>query len=663
MRPNSMLPNIPRDVSPHVVANNKTSPRNTPHHPALAGVGGLPSTLVVTSGEELTEESKTYTPIITALRERVANLEEALLTASRCLELAKSVDENNDSSTRNAGVHQQYFCVDEEPSQNGGNELISTRDVNLTATWPQKLPSWSHGEKFQKYRKDITSWFGCNEKLVVDSSPATEMDGSEEVVVVPCGGNGGASTSWKVPTSSNLHVEPVIVIDVTGFVMAKREAEASASAGRTGNEELKDDLTVIIRELNEENERLREETAEVVVKLSEENKKLKEETSEVVVKLSEENERLREETAEVIYKLSEENKKLKEESSELARRVEERVKQRQDESAQVPWDLTDEEGTILGRPPAMWPPLSAAIQEDQCREAQLATLQNNLKNAESKLSVLQQERDAALSASSDAEKSLASLRKDNAALRAEGVRLRSEMEKAKDLISQLETGLSSWSSKERELQRLRILMRFSELKKDSDRLPDVLGQVQQLEEERGRWLEEKRRFRDMIERYQRRLEELECECNVLKEGKAVYVEAEKNAGSSPVGPSPGVSSSCDSMSGGRAPAERTSDSGQPPSEGSSSSVSTVQILEVKPQHRPQRPATAMVGEKRLSGSAALNLRRLQSVTERPRSSRPVLSINKIYTAAANASTNRSPRLRKLLNDVTSSRKKRRSTTY
>lgn len=73
-------------------------------------------------------------------------------------------------------------------------------------------------------------------------------------------------------------------------------------------------------------------------------------------------------------------------------------------------------------------------------------------------------------------------------------------------VRRLEAEVRPWEQKERELRRLRLLMRFSELKKDSDRLSAIAEQMEHVGNERDRLLEENRRCRALLEEYRGRLD-------------------------------------------------------------------------------------------------------------------------------------------------------------
>ncbi|EAN95219.1 hypothetical protein C3747_146g16 [Trypanosoma cruzi] len=83
---------------------------------------------------------------------------------------------------------------------------------------------------------------------------------------------------------------------------------------------------------------------------------------------------------------------------------------------------------------------------------------------------------------------------------------RHEAEDAWREVRRLDSELRAWGPKERELQRLRVLMRFSELKKDSDRLNVIVGEMESAESERDRLREENRRCRKLLAEYRDRLE-------------------------------------------------------------------------------------------------------------------------------------------------------------
>ncbi|RNF13298.1 uncharacterized protein Tco025E_06227 [Trypanosoma conorhini] len=89
---------------------------------------------------------------------------------------------------------------------------------------------------------------------------------------------------------------------------------------------------------------------------------------------------------------------------------------------------------------------------------------------------------------------------------AECAAARRETEDAWQEVRRLESALRAWEVKERELQRLRLLMRFSELKKDSDRLTVIAGEMESAENERDRLREENKRCRELLSEYRRRLE-------------------------------------------------------------------------------------------------------------------------------------------------------------
>ncbi|EKF29714.1 hypothetical protein MOQ_001135 [Trypanosoma cruzi marinkellei] len=83
---------------------------------------------------------------------------------------------------------------------------------------------------------------------------------------------------------------------------------------------------------------------------------------------------------------------------------------------------------------------------------------------------------------------------------------RREAEDAWREVRLLDSELRAWGPKERELQRLRVLMRFSELKKDSDRLNVIVGEMESTESERDRLREENRRCRKLLAEYRDRLD-------------------------------------------------------------------------------------------------------------------------------------------------------------
>ncbi|RNF08340.1 hypothetical protein TraAM80_02930 [Trypanosoma rangeli] len=83
---------------------------------------------------------------------------------------------------------------------------------------------------------------------------------------------------------------------------------------------------------------------------------------------------------------------------------------------------------------------------------------------------------------------------------------RREAEDAWQEVRRLESALRAWEVKGRELQRLRLLMRFSELKKDSDRLSVVEDEMESAENERDRLREENERFRELLSEYRKKME-------------------------------------------------------------------------------------------------------------------------------------------------------------
>ncbi|CCD17219.1 unnamed protein product [Trypanosoma congolense IL3000] len=377
---------------------------------------GIPLSSVAGAGEEdRTSLHRMYASVISVLRRRVSNLEEALVTALRCGNLGGTVNMKEGGPIDNDKSGRSQVDMEEKPLHDASDCI---RDLSTNAG-PDSIgiPSWARAENLVKIKKEIPSWLDRSIVSQSCDSPHAEngsrcVGGSEDLERRISSCSGGL-------TSLSDTVEPVIVVDVTAFMESRKvEKEEEAAAGPSP--EVSEEVSKTIQELREENARRSEE------------------------------------------------------STELSRRLDD------------------------------------MCVEEESRSKVLEELRRELNEAKLEVSKLQEDRANTARSDRATQETIELLKRDNILLEKECERLRAEVEEARDQVAELEEAIAAWSGKERELQRLRILMRFSELKKDSDKLQDVLNEVELIRSRCKRLEGEKKQLRGMIDKYQRRLEELEA---------------------------------------------------------------------------------------------------------------------------------------------------------
>ncbi|KEG09577.1 hypothetical protein DQ04_05001020 [Trypanosoma grayi] len=162
--------------------------------------------------------------------------------------------------------------------------------------------------------------------------------------------------------------------------------------------------------------------------------------------------------------------------------------------------------------------------EMRCQSLKLEELSNSMEHLQQcqaklqeELAVAHRQHEAAIEAVrvSEEKKAVAMVE----SLKADAVKLQEACTEAKHdaevawlEVRRLELELRAWGDKERELQRLRILMRFSELKKDSDQLGSIVEKMEAADKEKEQLREENRRCRTLLAEYRCRLDAALVHC-------------------------------------------------------------------------------------------------------------------------------------------------------
>ncbi|ORC88068.1 uncharacterized protein TM35_000181250 [Trypanosoma theileri] len=395
----------------------------------------------------------TYISIINAFQEKVNTLQKALLTANQCAVLSRTTELSGESLSTNEKLQEKNSRIKGQSTRRRRTEWTQATDANNAMNLLEQVSSNIHPDDFERWKKDSDS-------PLLDNVNTNKNSSSKENVI----------QKDKKQVEKNEEFEHFVISSCP----TTEELENSSNLnGVFVDPVILVDITAVMANKKQEQEQKKEQNS-----LPKEcNCSVKQSTiCEEMERVNSENVKLREMYTEAQRKLETRNEEIRVQKVQL-----EELQKRVEELSQCKAKMQKE---------------FAALQSQHDEAMKLKQL------SEAKV------RDTTMM--------MESINASHQAARAECEEAKRDAEAAWKEVRRLEKELREWSQKERELQRLRILMRFSELKKDSDKLSTVAEEIEFLSNERQRLHEENRRCRTLLSEYRLRLEQKEAESSSIE---------------------------------------------------------------------------------------------------------------------------------------------------
>ncbi|KAH9600689.1 hypothetical protein LSM04_001489 [Trypanosoma melophagium] len=402
----------------------------------------------VKEGKE--SDTTTYISIISSFQEKLHTLQKALLTTNQCSVLSRATEHTGESLTTNETIQDKTFRIKGHSTRRRRTEWSQAVDANDAMHLLHQVSSSIHPDDFDRWKK-------YSKVSLLDNVNTKESGTSQEYGIHKGGKQAEKSEEFE-------HVV------VSSYPTAEEFENSSNVNNIFVDPVILVDITATMNRQEQKQKQKQEHEQNSLSKAC--NRCIEENTvSEEIKRVTSENVKLREMYAEAKQELDTRSEEIRVQKGQLEE-LQNRVDQLSQCNANIKRDC-------------------AELQHQHDESMKLARL-SDAKVEETKTM-------------------MESINASNKVAREEYEEARRDAEAAWKEVRRLEAELREWSQKERELQRLRVLMRFSELKKDSDKLSSAVEEIAFLNDERQRLHEENRRCRTLLSEYRVRLEQKEAQ--------------------------------------------------------------------------------------------------------------------------------------------------------